>query len=88
MPHQVFVGVAWDVVALGAVLREIERRVLEDGNQVGEPIHHLLAAAELRGVIEIREIRELVGVGKRGNDLLVEQDKTIRTYLQLSRGEA
>ena len=46
--HQVFVGVAQDVVALGAVLREVERRVLEDGDEVGEAIHHLLAAAELR----------------------------------------
>ena len=47
VPHQVFVGVAEDVVALGAVLGEVERRVLEDGDQVGEPVHHLLAAAEL-----------------------------------------
>ena len=29
VPHQVFVGVAKDVVALGAVLREVERRTLK-----------------------------------------------------------
>ena len=56
VPHQVFVGVAEDVVALGAVLREVERRVLEDGDQVGEPVHHLLAVAELVGVVEVGEV--------------------------------
>ena len=55
VPHQVFVGVAEDVVAVGAVLREVERRVLEDGDEVGEPLHHLLAAAELVGVVEVRQ---------------------------------
>ena len=63
--HQVFVGVAQDVVAFGAVLREIERLVLEDGDQVGEPVHHLLAAAELGGVVEVRHVGQLVGVGQR-----------------------
>ncbi len=56
VPHQVFVGVAQDVVAVGAVLREVERRVLEDGDQVGEPIDHLLAAAELVGVVEVGQV--------------------------------
>jgi hypothetical protein len=45
--HQVFVGVAEDVVPLGAVLREVERRVLEDGDEVGEPLDLLFAIAEL-----------------------------------------
>jgi hypothetical protein len=72
VPHQVFVGVAQDVVALGTVLREVEGRVLEDGDEVGEPVHHLLAAAELGGVVEVREVGELVGVGQRGDDLLVD----------------
>ena len=39
MPHEVFVGVAQDVVVLGAVLREIQLRLLEDGDQVGEALH-------------------------------------------------
>ena len=47
VPHQVFVGVTKDVVAIGAVLTEIERLVLKDRDEVGEPIDHLLAAAEL-----------------------------------------
>ena len=38
VPHEVFVGVAEDVVVLGAVLREIERGLLEDGDQVGEAL--------------------------------------------------
>ena len=72
MPHQVFVGVTQDVVVVGAVPGEIEGGVFKDGDQVGEPVHHLLAAAELGGVVEVREIRELVGVGQRGDDLLVD----------------
>ena len=72
VPHQVFVGVAQDVVALGAVLGEVERRVLEDGDEVGEPVHHLLAAAELGGVVEVRHVGQLVGIGQRGDDLLVD----------------
>jgi hypothetical protein len=72
VPHQVFVGVAQDVVALGAVLGEVESRVLENGDKVGEPLHLLLATAELGVLVEVREIGELVGVGQRGDDLLVD----------------
>jgi hypothetical protein len=72
VPHQVFVGVAEDVVALGAVLGEVEGGVLEDGDEVGEPVNLLLTVAELRGVVEVREVGELVGVGQRGDDLLVD----------------
>ena len=43
VPHQVFVGVAEDVVVLGAVLREIELGLLEDGDEVGEALHLGLA---------------------------------------------
>src|SRR5256886_13590232 len=46
--------------------------VLEDGKEmVGKLLDHLLAAAELGGLVEVREIRELVGVCQRGDDLLV-----------------
>jgi hypothetical protein len=72
VPHQVFVGVAEDVVALRAILREVERRVLEDGNEVGEPVHHLLAGAKLGGVVEVGEVGELVGAGQLGDDFLVD----------------
>jgi len=30
--HQVFVGIAEDVVVLGAVVGEVQRRVFEDGD--------------------------------------------------------
>ncbi len=43
VPHEILVGIAKDVVVLGAVLREIERGVLEDGDEVGELLDHLLA---------------------------------------------
>jgi hypothetical protein len=57
VPHQVFIGIAQDVVAIGAVLAEIECLVFKDGDEIGKPFHHFLAAAELRGLIEIRHIR-------------------------------
>jgi len=82
VPHQVFVGVTQDIIAVGAVFREIEGRILEDGDQVGEPIHHLLAAAELGGVVEIREIGELVGFGQRCDDLLVDQIADVALALE------
>jgi len=72
VPHQVFVGIAEDVVAVGAVLREVERRVLEDGDEVGKTVHHLLAAAEPGGVVEVRHVGQLVGIGQRPEDLLVD----------------
>jgi len=34
VPHQVLVGVAEDVVVLGAVLRDVELGLLEDADQV------------------------------------------------------
>jgi len=70
--HQVFVGVAQDVVALGAVLGEVEGRVLEDGDEVGESLHHLFAAAELGGIVEVRHVGQFVSVGERGDDLLID----------------
>ena len=70
--HEVFVGVAQDVVALGAVLAEVERLVFEDGDQVGEAVHHFLAAAELGGVVEVGHVGQLVGIGQRSDDLLVD----------------
>ena len=62
VPHQVFVSIAEDVVALGAVLGNIECLVFKYGDQVGEPVHHLLAAAQLGRVIEVRHVGQLVGI--------------------------
>jgi hypothetical protein len=54
--HEVLVGIAQDVVALRAILRKIERLVLEYGDEIGEPVHLLLAAAQLVGVVEVRHL--------------------------------
>lgn len=42
----------------------------ENGNQVCEPIHHLLPTAQLGGIVEIGEIRKLIGIRQRSDDLL------------------
>ncbi len=42
VPHQVLVGVAEDVVVLGAVLREVELGLLEDADQIGQALDHRL----------------------------------------------
>ena len=69
VPHEVFVGIAQDVIAVGTVLGEVERLILKDRNEVGEPFHHLLAAAKLGGIVEVRHIREFVGVCQWADDL-------------------
>ena len=80
--HEVFIGIAQNVIAFGPVLREIEGLVLEDGNEVGEPVHHLLAAAELVGVVEVRHVGEFVGIGQRGDDLFVDLIADVRLALE------
>ena len=62
---------ATDVVAVGTVFREVERLVLENGDEVGEPLHHLLATAGLC-VVEVRHVRQFVGIGQRGDDFRVD----------------
>ena len=68
VPHEVFVGVAEKVVAVGAVLGEIERGILEDGDEVGEALHHLLAAAELGRVVEVRHVGQVVRLQRAGRE--------------------
>ena len=80
--HQVLVSVAEDVVAIGTVLREIERLVLEDGDQVRQPVHHLPAGTQLGRIIEVRHVGQLVGIGQRGDDLLVDLVADITLSLQ------
>ena len=72
VPHEIFVGVAEEVVAVGAVLREVEGGILEDGDEVGEALHHLLAAAELVRVVEVRHVGQLVRLSERPENLLVD----------------
>src|ERR1019366_5133851 len=56
VPHQVFVGVAEDVVVLGTVLGEVQLRLLEDGDEVGKLLHASRAVAKFVRVVEIRKI--------------------------------
>ena len=69
MEHEVLIRIAENIVAARAVLFEVERRALENRDQVGQTFNLLLAVAELCRVIEIWEIRLrklLVGRGKLG----------------------
>ena len=70
--HQVLIGIAEDVIAVSAVLREVEGLVLKDSDQVREPLNLLLVVAELRGVVKVRHIGQLVGLRERGDDLLID----------------
>ena len=73
MAHQVFVGIPHDVVALGAVAAEVERWVVEDGDQIGESVNHVLALAEFVGVVEIGNINhtlEVIGFRELADDLV------------------
>ncbi len=56
VPHQVFVGIAQEIITLGAVLAEIQTRILEDRDPAGQALHHLFAATELIGVVEIGKL--------------------------------
>ncbi len=85
VPHQVFVGIAEDVVVLGAVLGEIECGLFEDGDEVGEAVHHVLAFAELVRVVEVREVaagEAGVLVDERLDDLRVDLVADVRLALE------
>jgi hypothetical protein len=56
VPHKILVGIAEDVVVFGAVLREIERWVLEDGDKVAELLDLLRSVAEFVRVVEIGKV--------------------------------
>ena len=43
--HQVLVGVAQNIVPVGAVFGEVEGRILKDGDKIGEAVHHFLTGA-------------------------------------------
>ena len=71
--HQILVCVAQNVVALGAVAPEVERRGVEDRDQVREPVHHFLALAQLVGVVEVGHIDhalEVVRLRQAADDLV------------------
>ncbi|OPY15433.1 MAG: hypothetical protein A4E69_00663 [Syntrophus sp. PtaB.Bin138] len=73
MAHEVFVGIAQEVVTFGAVVAEVEGRCVEDGDQVGKTVHHLLPSAQLSLVVEVGQINhspEIVGLGHLADDLV------------------
>ena len=75
VPHEVFVGVAQDVVVLGAVLREIQLRLLEDGDEVGKALHLGRPLAEFVRVVEVGKVaagQARIGVDERLDDLRVD----------------
>ena len=82
MPHQVFVGIPKDVIAIRPVFGEVERLVFENGDEIAEPVDHLLAGAKLGGIVEIRHIGEFVGAGQRSNDALVDLVADVRFALE------
>ena len=71
MPHQVFVSVTEQVIALGAVRAEIKR--VEDTHQFREPVLHLLPATEFTFIIEISGINdtfEVICLGESCDDFV------------------
>ena len=71
MAHQIFVGIAQEVVAFGTVGAEVE--AVEDRHQLGEPVLHFLARAELALVIEVGlvdDALEIVGLREEADDLV------------------
>ncbi|OQB36471.1 MAG: hypothetical protein BWY09_01923 [Candidatus Hydrogenedentes bacterium ADurb.Bin179] len=52
--HQVFIGIAKQVVAVGTVAPELQP--LENGHEVGQTVHHGLAPAQFICIIEIRQV--------------------------------
>ena len=69
--HEVLVGVAEEVVAAGPVGAEVE--VLEDADEVGQPVHHRLPLPQLVLVVEVGEVDdalEPVGLGETADDLV------------------
>ena len=58
MAHQVLVGVPEEVVAFGSAAAEVE--IGEDRDQLGEPVLHLLALAELLLVVEVSLVDHLL----------------------------
>ena len=82
MPHEVFVGIAQDVVAFGAVFGEVESLVFKNSDQLGQSLDHLIAAAKLVGIVEVRHVGELVGVRQWGDDLFIDLVADVRLALE------
>ncbi len=70
--HEVLVGVAQNIVPIGAVFGEVEGGIFKDGDEVGEAVHHFLAGAQLCGVVEVRHVGEPVLLRERAKDAFVD----------------
>ena len=89
--HQVFVGIAEDVVAAGPVVAEVEFWAFKDGDESGQGVHHVLAVAELRVVKKfcvVDDACQVVIFGEFRDDLVhpfadvfvvLESDEVIKT---------
>ena len=52
--HEIFIGVAKDVIAVRPVLGKVERRIFKYGNKISKTVDHFFTAAELGRVVKIR----------------------------------
>ena len=69
--HEVFVGIAQDVIVVGAVLREVQLFPAEYVDQRGQGVDHLLAAPKLFGIVEespVDHAAEIVLLGDASYD--------------------
>ena len=86
MPHQVLVGIAQNIVVIGAILGKIQLRFLENAHQVGESVHHRLAFTEFVRIVKIGEVaagQAGIVVDQRLNDLSVDLVTDIALALKL-----
>lgn len=72
MTHQVFIGIAKNIVAIGPVLTEVQVFAFKNGDQVGELFHHLFAATEFVRIVKVRHPGELVGITQGNDDFLID----------------
>ena len=86
MLHQVLVGIAQNIVVIGAILGKIQLRILEDAHQVRESVHHRLTFTEFVRIVKIGEVaagQAGIVVNQRLNDLGVDLVTDIALALKL-----
>ena len=77
MAHEVLIGIAQNVVPIGAVAGKIQ--VLKNADKLVQTMHHLRTAAELGGIVEIGEFRQAVFGSDGFKNFLVELIPKVRT---------
>ena len=71
MAHEEFIGIAEQVIPVCSVGAQVQR--VKDGDQLGQPVLHILARAQLGLVVEIGLVDDafqIVGFGQPANDLI------------------